>query len=70
MVKLLFLFFKIKVEFIYNVVLVSGILIQSDLVICTCIYFQVPFPYDLLQDIECDSLCYILSILYIVVCIC
>ena len=39
------------------------------------IFFQILFPYRLLQNIECSSLCYIvgpcwLFILYIVVCIC
>ena len=57
----------------YNIVLVSGIK-QSNSVIHIYIYthilFQIPFPYWLLQNIECSSLCYRLgpywlSMLYI-----
>ena len=69
----------IGVELIYKVVLVSGVQ-QSDSHIYIyshmCIYFfQIIFPYRLLQNIEYGSLCYTvgpcwLSILYIVVCIC
>ena len=60
--------------------LVSGVP-QNDSVICVyvymCVYIllQVLFPYRLLQNVECSSLCYTvgthwLSILYIAVCIC
>ena len=79
---LMILFFLIEVQLIYNVVLVLGVH-QSDTVIymCVCIYiyiyilFQILFPYRLLQNIECSSLCCTvgaswLSILYIVVCTC
>ena len=45
--------------------------------VCECVYipFSDSFPYKLLQDIKCISLCYTvgpcwLSILYIVVCTC
>ena len=47
--------------------------IYSDLI--TCIFFQIIFPYKLLQNVKCQSLYYIvgphwLSILLIVVYIC
>ena len=54
--------------------LVSGVQ-QSDSNIFTILFFfQIVFPYRLLQDGEYGSLCYIagpsLSILYLAVCIC
>ena len=68
--------FLIEVELIYNVMLVSSVK-RSDSVIHTYIYilFQILFPYRLLQNIECSSLCYTvdpcwLSVLYRVACIC
>ena len=64
-------FFKIEVQLIYNIMLVSGIQqSNSDTYI-----FQILLHYRLLQDIEYSSLCYAvspwcLSIFCIVVCIC
>ena len=54
-----FCIFFIEVELIYNVVLVSGVQ-QSDSVIHTyiSIFFQILFPYRLLQNIEYSSLYY------------
>ena len=72
------LFFLIEVWFVYNVVLVSNVQQNDSFIykmsICTYTYsFQIPFPYRLLQNIECNSLCYTVgpcwvSILYVVVC--
>ena len=73
-----FFIFKIfiRVQLIYNVVLVSAVQ-QSESVIHIHIstLFQILFPYGSLQSIEQSSLCstaglYQLTILYIVVCIC
>ena len=63
----------IKVELIYNYVLISAIQ-QSDLVAHMYTLFFT-FHYGLSLDIEYSSLCYtvgpcFLSVLYIVVCIC
>ena len=51
-------FFLIKIWFIYYVVLVSGVQ-QSDSAIhkCISIFFQIIFPYSLLQSIEYSFLC-------------
>ena len=57
---ILFVYFFIEVELIYNVVLVSSVQ-QSDSVIHIYILFQILFHYRLLQDIEYSSLCYIYS---------
>ena len=66
---------------IYNVVLVSGVQhndsvihISTHIYVYISILFPILFPYRLLQNIECSSLCYTVgpcwfSILYIVVCI-
>ena len=77
-----FYLYLIEVELIYSM-LVSGVQ-HSDSVIYThthththtyIYFFQILFPYRLLQNIEYSSLCYTvgpcwLSILYIVVHIC
>ena len=67
-------FFFIRVEFIYNVLLVSDVQHTDSVIhIHTFIIFQVLFPYRFLQNTEQSSLCYIggpcwLSIWYSVVC--
>ena len=79
-------FFLIAVQFIYSILLVSGVqqtrfayiyVYIYSLIYYICIYilFQILFHYRLLQDIEYSSLCSTvnpccLSILYIAVCIC
>ena len=47
------IFFKIEVQLIYNVVLISGVQ-QSDSVV----HIYILFHYSLLQDTEYSSLCY------------
>ena len=73
---LIFKFIFIGVQLIYNVVLVSAVQ-QSESVIHMHIstLFQILFPYRSLESIEQSFLCYtvgpyLLSILYIIVCIC
>ena len=63
----------IKIELIYNVVLVSAVQ-QSDSVIHIHKFFNILFHYGLPQNIEYSSLCYTvgpccLYILYIIICI-
>ena len=63
--------FKIEVELIYKLMLVSAVQ-QSDSLIH--ILFHILFHYGSLQNIEYSSLCYVvgpcLSILYTVLCTC